>query len=195
MMVRHIVAVGMLCCMILPGSGGLTTARAQTSTTSAAGPVIAVLDVQQVLRRAVAAKRIRKVMEVRRKNFEEEISEERLQLQGEENQLRKQSTILSPEAMNNKRRVLENKVSDLRRKAEQKRGILNRAFNGATRELRQEIAKVLADLMKERNITITLARKAVLVFDQRLNVTEEVLKRLDKNLPNVKIDFKNQNNK
>lgn len=195
MMVRQIVAVGMLCSMILSGSGGLTTARAQTSTTSVDGPVIAVLDVQQVLRRAVAAKRIRKVMEARRKIFEEEISEERLQLQGEENQFRKQSTILSPEAMNNKRRVLENKVSDLRRKAEQKRGILNRAFNGATRELRQEIAKVLADLMKERNITITLARKAVLVFDQRLNVTEEVLKRLDKNLPNVKIDFKNPKNK
>ena len=195
MMVRHIVAVGMLCCMILPGSGGLTTARAQTSTTSVDGPVIAVLDVQQVLRRAVAAKRIRKVMEARRKIFEEEISEERLQLQGEENQFRKQSTILSPEAMNNKRRVLENKVSDLRRKAEQKRGILNRAFNGATRELRQEIAKVLADLMKERNITITLARKAVLVFDQRLSVTEEVLKRLNKNLPNVKIDFKHPKNK
>ena len=78
MMVRHIVAVGMLCCMILPGSGGLTTARAQTSTTSVDGPVIAVLDVQQVLRRAVAAKRIRKVMEARRKIFEEEISEERM---------------------------------------------------------------------------------------------------------------------
>ena len=195
MMVRHIVAVGMLCCMILPGSGGLTTARAQTSTTSVDGPVIAVLDVQQVLRRAVAAKRIRKVMEARRKIFEEEISEERLQLQGEENQFRKQSTILAPEAMNDKRRALENKLSDLRRKVEQKRGILNRAFNGATRELRQEIAKVLADLMKEQNITITLARKAVLVFDQRLSVTEEVLKRLDKNLPNVKIDFKNPKNK
>ncbi len=195
MMVRHIAVVGMLCCMILPGSGGLTMARAQTSTTSVDGPIIAVLDVQQVLRRAAAAKGIREVLEARRKKFEKEISEERLQLQGEENQLRKQSTILSPEAMSNKRRVLENKVSDLRRKAEQKRGVLNRAFNGATRELRQEIAKVLADLMKERNITITLARKAVLVFDQRLNVTEEVLKRLDKNLPNVKIDIRNPKNK
>ena len=191
MMVRHIAVVGMLCCMILHGSGGLTMARAQTSTTSVDGPIIAVLDVQQVLRRAAAAKGIREVMEARRKKFEKEISEERLQLQGEENQLRKQSTILSPEAMSNKRRVLENKVSDLRRKAEQKRGILNRAFNGATKELRQEIAKVLAELMKERNITITLARKAVLVFDQRLSVTEEVLKRLDKNLPNVKIDIRN----
>jgi len=195
MMVRHIVAVGILCCMILPDSGGLTTALAQTSTTSVEIPVIAVLDVQQVLRRAVAAKGIRVVMEARRKTFEEEISEERLQLKAEENKLRKQSTILSPEVTNEKRRVLENKVSDLRRKAEQKRGILSRAFNRATRELRQEIAKVLADLMKEKNITITLARKAVLVFDQRLSVTEEVLKRLDKNLPDVKIDFKNPETK
>jgi len=195
MMVRHIAVVGMLCCMILAGSGGLTKALAQTSTTSVDGLIMAVLDVQQVLRRAAAAKGIREVMEARRKKFEKEISEERLQLQGEENKLRKQSTILSPEAMSNKRRVLENKVSDLRRKAEQKRGILNRAFNGATRELRQEIAKVLADLMKEQKITITLARKAVLVFDQRLNVTEEVLKRLDKNLPNVKIDIRNPKNK
>ena len=195
MMVRHIAVVGMLCCMILPGSGGSTIARAQTSPTSADGPIIAVLDVQQVLSRAAAAKGIREVIEARRKKFEEEISEMRIKLQGEENQLRKQSTILSPEAMSDKRRVLENKLSDLRRKAEQKRGILNRAFNGATRELRQEIAKVLADLMKEQNITITLARKAVLVFDQRLNVTEEVLKRLDKNLPNVKIDIRNPKNK
>ena len=129
-------------------------------------------------------------MEARRKVFEEEIAKERQNLQATEEQLRKQSTILTPKAINDKRRLLEIDVSDLRRKAEQKRGILNRAFNGATQELRQEMAKVLASLMKEKNITITLARKAVLVFDQRLNVTEEVLKRLDANLSNIKIDFK-----
>ena len=57
--------------------------------------------------------------------------------------------------------------------------------------LRKEVAKVLSQLMAERKITITLARTAVLVFDQRLSVTSEVLKRLDKNLPNVAVDFKN----
>ena len=165
------------------------TAWAQTAKASVDGIVIAVLDVQQVLRRAKAAKGIRVAMEARRKVFEEEISKERQNLRAAEEELRKQSTILSPEAIKDKRRLLEINVSNLRRKAEQKRGILNRAFNGATQELRQEMAKVLAGLMKERNITITLARKAVLVFDQRLNVTEEVLKRLDENLSNIKIDF------
>jgi len=153
--------------------------------------VIAVLDVQLVMRRAAAAKGINTAMEARRKAFEEEIAAEREVLKDEEQKLRKQGTILSPEAMNEKRRVLENKISDLRRKAEQRRGILNRAFTGATRKLRSEIAKVLAEIMSERKITLTLARKAVLVFDQRLSVTEEVLKRLDENMPNVTVDFKN----
>lgn len=152
--------------------------------------VIAVLDVQLVLRRAAAAKGIGIAMEARRKAFEEEIAADRKTLQDEEQKLRKQSTILSPEAMNEKRRNLENKLSDLRRKAEQRRGILSRAFTGAKLKLRNEIAKVLAELMVERKITLTLARKAVLVFDQRLSVTEEVLRRLDKNMPNVVVDFK-----
>jgi len=154
-------------------------------------PVIAVLDVQLVMRRAAAAKGINTAMEARRKAFEEEIAAEREVLKDEEQKLRKQGTILSPEAMNEKRRVLENKISDLRRKAEQRRGILNRAFTGATRKLRSEITKVLAEIMSERKITLTLARKAVLVFDQRLSITEEVLKQLDENMPNVTVDFKN----
>ncbi len=158
-------------------------------------PVIAVLDVQLVMRRAAAAKGISMAMQARRKAFEEEMAAERETLKAEEQKLRKQGTILSPEAMNEKRRVLENKISDLRRKAEQRRGILNRAFTGATRKLRSEIAKVLAEIMSERKITLTLARKAVLVFDQRLSVTEEVLQRLDKNLPNVAVDFKTSNAK
>ena len=153
--------------------------------------VIAVLDVQLVMRRAAAAKGINTAMEARREAFKEEIAAEREVLKDEEQKLRKQGTILSPEAMNEKRRVLENKISDLRRKAEQRRGILNRAFTGATLKLRSEITKVLAEIMSERKITLTLARKAVLVFDQRLSVTDEVLKRLDENMPNVTIDFKN----
>jgi len=194
-MVRKSFFVGLLCCLVLGISGELATAWAKKPKGSVDGIVIAVLDVQQVLRRAKAAKGIRAAMESRRKAFEKEIAKERQALQATEQQLRKQSTILSPEAINDKRRLLENNVSNLRRRAEQKRGILNRAFNGATQELRQEIAKILAALMKERKITITLARKAVLVFDQRLNVTEEVLKRLDENLANIKLDFKKVENK
>ena len=184
------VCLTLLLCLSGTAMAAEAKAPAANLTPSIDDPVIAVLDVQQVLRRAAAAKGIRLAMEARRKAFEAEIAAERQQIRDEELQLRKQSTILSPEASNEKRRLLENRMSDFRRKVEQRRGILNRAFTSATRVLRKEMATVLAEIMKERKITLTLARKAVLVFDQRLSVTEDVLKRLDKRLPTVKVDFK-----
>lgn len=192
MTLRFLSGVCLTLLLYLSGTAMAAEAKAPAAklTPSIDDPVIAVLDVQQVLRRAAAAKGIRLAMEARRKAFEAEIAAERQQIRDEELQLRKQSTILSPEASNEKRRLLENRMSDFRRKVEQRRGILNRAFTSATRVLRKEMATVLAELMKERKITLTLARKAVLVFDQRLSVTEDVLKRLDKRLPTVKVDFK-----
>ena len=192
MTLRFLSGVCLTLLLCLSGTAMAAEAKAPAAnlTPSIDNPVIAVLDVQQVLRRAAAAKGIRLAMEARRKAFEAEIAAERQQIRDEELQLRKQSTILSPEASNEKRRLLENRMSDFRRKVEQRRGILNRAFTSATRVLRKEMATVLAELMKERKITLTLARKAVLVFDQRLSVTEDVLKRLDKRLPTVKVDFK-----
>ena len=192
MTLRFLSGVCLTLLLCLSGTAMAAEAKAPAAklTPSIDDPVIAVLDVQQVLRRAAAAKGIRLAMEARRKAFEAEIAAERQQIRDEELQLRKQSTILSPEASNEKRRLLEIRMSDFRRKVEQRRGILNRAFTSATRILRKEMATVLAELMKERKITLTLARKAVLVFDQRLSVTEDVLKRLDKRLPTVKVDFK-----
>ncbi len=192
MTLRFLSGVCLTLLLYLSGTAMAAEAKAPAAklTPSIDDPVIAVLDVQQVLRRAAAAKGIRLAMEARRKAFEAEFAAERQQIRDEELQLRKQSTILSPEASNEKRRLLENRMSDFRRKVEQRRGILNRAFTSATRVLRKEMATVLAELMKERKITLTLARKAVLVFDQRLSVTEDVLKRLDKRLPTVKVDFK-----
>ena len=192
MTLRFLSGVCLTLLLYLSGTAMAAEAKAPAAklTPSIDDAVIAVLDVQQVLRRAAAAKSIRLAMEALRKAFEAEIAAERQQIRDEELQLRKQSTILSPEASNEKRRLLENRMSDFRRKVEQRRGILNRAFTSATRILRKEMATVLAELMKERKITLTLARKAVLVFDQRLSVTEDVLKRLDKRLPTVKVDFK-----
>jgi len=196
MMVRCFIALCALLPLLPPLAGAaMAAAKGSKPAASIAGPVIAVLDVQQVLRRAAAAKSIRLAMDAKRKAFEAEISTERKIIQAAEQKLHKQSTILSPEAINEKRRELENNISDFRRKAEQRRGTLNRAFTGATRILRNEMAKVLAALMKERKITITLARKAVLVFDQRLNVTDEVLRLLDKSLPTIALDFKNPDQK
>jgi Skp family chaperone for outer membrane proteins len=151
------------------------------------GPVIAVLDVQRVMREAAAAKSIRDAVEAKRKVFEAEIETERKSLKDEDEKLRQQQAVLAPEALNQRRRELERRYAELRRRADQASAVLNKAVNTAMRTLRQEMATVLAGLMKEKDINITLARSAVLVFDEQLNVTADVLARLDKRLPKIEV--------
>ena len=83
-MIRSAVLVGLLCYLIFCVPCGLTNAWAQTSKSSVDKLIIAVLDVQQVLRRAGAANGIRVAMEARRKAFEEEIAKDRKRLQDAE---------------------------------------------------------------------------------------------------------------
>jgi len=164
-----------------------TAATAQTADKAADAPVIAVLDVQKVMRDSAAAKSIRAAVEAQRQTFEGEIEAERSAIKADDDRLRQQQTVLAPEALTQRRRELERRYADLRRRADQAGGVLNRAVNTAMRTLRQEMATVLAELMKEQDINITLARSAVLVFDEQLNVTEIVLARLDQRLPTIEV--------
>lgn len=162
-------------------------ASAQAKATE--NPVIAVLDVQKVMRDAKAAKSIRKDVDVRRKKIEAQIGAERKKLKAEEQKLRQQKAILAPDAIAQKQRELGRRYGELRRKAELVGGGFNRAVSTAMGKLRQEMAKVIAKVMKEKGVNITLARAAVLVFDEKLNISADVLARLDKKVPNIKVDF------
>ncbi|MDP6346236.1 MAG: OmpH family outer membrane protein, partial [Alphaproteobacteria bacterium] len=111
-------------------------ASAADAAKAGKSPIIAVLDGQRVLRGSEAAKSIRQVVDARRAQYEAEIETQRKTLKTEEDKLRRQATVLSPEAMRDRRRTLEQKFADLRRQAEQRRGVLTRAFNAAMLRLR-----------------------------------------------------------
>lgn len=184
---RCLLAVGLVA-LLVPGPAGAAE-KAADKATKVENPVIAVLDVQRVLRDSAAGKSIRAAVEGRRKKIEGEIEAERTELKDADAKLRQQQTVLAPEALNQRRRDLERRYSELRRKADKASGMMNKAVNTAMHTLRQEMANVLARLMKEKDINITLARSAVLIFDEKLNVTNEVLARLDKLLPKVDVTF------
>lgn len=155
----------------------------------AENPVIAVLDVQHVMRKAKAAQKIRKDVDVRRKKIEAQIGDEQKKLKAEERKLRQQRAILAPDAVTQKQRDLERRYRELRRKADAVGGGFNRAVTIAMGKLRKEMAKVITQVMKEKGINLTLARAAVLVFDEKLNISKDVLARLDKKIPHIKVDF------
>ena len=152
-------------------------------------PVIGVVDVQEVLRDSIAAKAVREAAEVRAKKLEADLNKERDDLKAREQQLRQQQTILSPDAFDKKRQELERHVAEVRRKHEAQRVQMNQVFNEAMDQLREEIRKSVVTVMEKRGIAMTLPRSAVLLFDERMNITKEVTEAVNKRAPKIAVNF------
>jgi len=171
----------LLAALLVAGALPSAPASAQQATDLA----IAVLDVQRVRRDAAAAQGIRAAVEAERTRVEDQIEAARRQILADEEQLRQQQAILAPEVLNQRRADLERRYQELRRRADQTNAALNNAVNQGMSTLRKEMANVLGDVMQERAINLTLPRAAVLLFDPQLDITDEVLARLDQRLPSV----------
>jgi Skp family chaperone for outer membrane proteins len=168
----------------------LSPARAQEKTERVAvTPVIGVVDVQLILREAAAAKTVRDAAEAHGRKLEEKLNKQREELKVREQQLRQQQAILSPAAFNQKREELERHVAEVRRQTEQARAQLNQVFNVAMNDLREAMRKTVVAIMEEKGIAMTLPRTTVLVYDERMNITDEVLAQVNKRLPAIKVDF------
>ena len=149
---------------------------------------IAVLDVQKILRDSSAVKNIREQVTKYGSSFENEIEKERNEIRAANQELTRQRTILSPDAFAEKRRVFEEKVVGVQRLVQQRQRELDASRNRAMAEVNKAYTEVVAKFAAERNLAVIL-RKVQTVFTLgNLDVTQEVLSRLNKQLPTVKID-------
>ncbi|MDP6704874.1 MAG: OmpH family outer membrane protein [Alphaproteobacteria bacterium] len=169
----------------------VTTAEAQKKPLKAPKPpIVAIVDVQEVLSKAEASRKAKKAIEARRAIYEKELDKHKKSLKAGRDKLKKQQAVLSPEALEKRRRDLEKRFAEVRKQTDERRQILNKALNTAMGTLRKEMGFAVAEVMKAKGVEMTLPRSAVLVFDDRLNISNEVLAALNKRLPQVKLPLK-----
>ena len=149
--------------------------------------IVAIVDVQKVLSKATASRKAKKEIEARRAIYEAELEGHKKSLKASREQLKKQQAILSPAALEKRRRDLEQRFAEVRKQTEERRQILNKALSAAMDTLRKEMGYAVAEVMKAKGVEMTLPRSAVLVFDDRLNISDAVLAALNKRLPEVKL--------
>jgi outer membrane protein len=149
--------------------------------------VAAVIDYQQVLRDASAARSIREQIEVRRKAYQEEISAQEGRLREAEQALAKQRSLLAPEAFAEKRREFEKEVAEVQRLVQERRRELDRISAVALNEVKQALIEIVTALAEERGFNLVLPSSEVLFFARRIDLTEEVMAELDARLPKVDV--------
>jgi Skp family chaperone for outer membrane proteins len=149
--------------------------------------VAAVIDYQRILRDAAAARSIRDQIEARRKAYQEEISKEEQRLHEIDKEFAKQRSVLSPEDFAEKRREFEQDVAEVQRKVQERRRELDRLSAAALNEVKQALIAIVTSIAEERGFNLVLPSSEVLFFARTLDLTEEVLAKLDARLPQVQL--------
>jgi Skp family chaperone for outer membrane proteins len=149
--------------------------------------VAAVIDYQRILRDAAAARSIREQIEARRKAYQEEISKEEQRLHEADKEFAKQRSVLSAEAFAEKRREFEQDVAEVQRMVQERRRELDRMSAAALNEVKEALIEIVTSIAEERGFNLVLPSSEVLFFSRSLDLTEEVLAKLDARLPQVQL--------
>lgn len=151
--------------------------------------IIAVVEGQYILRESLANKSIQKQIEFRRNQYQEEISAKEEILREREKELLQQQSVLSPEAFAQYRRDFQNDVTNVQRIVAERRGELDKAYTKGIKIIQLQVSQILKEISSERNISLIVPVSQTLFFDQKLNISREVLQRLNARLPDLKLEF------
>jgi Skp family chaperone for outer membrane proteins len=154
-----------------------------------AGTQIVVVDVVQILRDAQAVQGVRTQIERQRSTYQAELQKQENELRNADQDLAKQRAILSPEAFAQRRRELEKRVSDAQQSVQNRRRSLDTGFNAAMQKVNDAMVQVVTEIVQERQYQIVLTKTQVVIVHTALDITPEVLRRLNRKLPTVAVSI------
>ena len=161
------------------------TANNGTGTPQVAAPVIITVDVQQILRDSLVAKDVQAQMDQRTDRYTKEVSSQENDLQKTQDELEQERTKLEPDAFNTRMREFQQRYDTLDNRVQATRQGLQQSYNDAMTKVENTALQIIADIAAERKANLVVAKAAVLFEAQELDITQEVIKRLDAKLPKV----------
>ena len=163
------------------------TASAQEAVEPLPPATIGVIDSQYILINSDASQGIRAQIESIRDTYSAEITQLEDGLRAQEQELSRQRAVLAPEAFDERLRVFEGAVDRVQRMVEGRNDQMDRAFNEAMGQVRDALLQVIVELSQSRGFNIILEQSDILFAVVALDITDEVIARLNEILPNVEV--------
>ncbi len=160
-------------------------APVQTGAQQLSAPVLAIIDVQKVLRDSTAVQALSRQIADRKVQHQDELREQERSLREADQELNRQRTILSPEAYAKKRGELEKQVATLQREAQNRKRGLDKIFAEGMGRVQAEINKIAAEFVEERGLDLILSKTTVVQVKPEFELTQEAVRRLNNRLPDL----------
>lgn len=180
---------------IIVGASGVTrSADAEEAGNSAAATAgqskfssnVAVLDLEAVVQKSVAGQGISAIIDQREKALQAQANEMKKGLKEQEQKLiadRKNN--VDQKTFEAEKKKFEDDIKSSQKSLLAKSNELEKSKLSALKAIQQNIAKITADIADERRIQIVVDRKFVVIAQQELDITSEVLSRLNASVKSI----------
>ena len=146
------------------------------------------IDFKYVLNESNAGKKAQNELKKKLEIGIKKIKEKEKTIQGEEKKIIQQKKIIKPEEYKNKVKELRTKVSNLQKERNKLLETVSKQRSNARKELLKNLNPIIEEYMKEKKIRMVIERKSLLLADQNLDITKDIIDRLNKKLKSIKLN-------
>ncbi len=146
------------------------------------------VDFQKILNASVAGKKAQDELKKRLDTTIKKLNETQKNLQDEEKKIIQQKKLISAEEYKNKVDKLRKEVSKLQKNRSEALQKISKQRAKAKSELLKNLNPIIKDYMQEKKIRMVLNKKDLIVADEKLDLTKDIMSRLNNKIKSVKLD-------
>lgn len=146
------------------------------------------LDFKLILNQSDAGKKANQALKSQLDQGFKKLKDREKQLQKEEKEIIQQKKLLSPEEYKSKILSLRKKVSALQKDRNSIMENVSKKRSKARKKLLETLNPIVKDYMNEKSIKIVLDKKSILLADENLDITKDILGLLNKKLKSINLE-------
>ena len=150
---------------------------------------IGIINIDLILDESKAAIDANDQIKIISDEIQEELRSNEEALLNDQKKLIEAQQIMAPEAFEEKRIEYEKKVQNFQIKSQETFAKLDKMIAIARAKILDEIKPILEGVAEEKGITVMLEKNTVILNADSMDITKLVLKKLNKNLPKLKVEF------
>ena len=153
---------------------------------------ITVIDMQYIVARSSAAVLVREELEDLKKKYSLEISNEEEELKALHEELSSQRSILPPDEFSIMESEFREKVERLQTSVAEKNKEIEVILNRSVNAIQTKAIQIVTNIARERSLAAVLDTSTVVIAADSINISNQVLEILNKELPSLDIENVNE---
>ena len=146
------------------------------------------LDFKFILNESIAGKKAQKDLKNKLETGLKELNKTEQNLQSDEKKIIAQRKIISDEEYKKKVKELRQKVINLQKNKKNLLDTVAKQRSKARSELLKNLNPVIKDYMEEKKIRYVMDKKSLILADESLDITQEIIKKLNDKIKSVKLN-------